>query len=313
MILKRLAMVIPMLLLVSIGVFGLQLLIPGDAATSLAGSDATPERIQQVRQLLGLQKPVVTRYLDWIGNALHGDFGKSLFTYRSVGQEIVSRWAVTGSLVIGAVLLALLLSVPLALLAARRPGGALDRSLTVTTSFGVAVPNFVVGMVLVTLFAIWVRWLPIAGYVGPTTSVTEWIRHLFLPVIALAAPMVSVLARQLRSDLGETFRRDYIRTAQAKGLKESVVLVKHGLRAAAPPTVSILGVQIARLLGGAVVIETVFALPGLGQLTVNAILNRDLPVIQGVIPLTVIVAVVANLGADVLNMILSPRTRAGVD
>ena len=307
MIWKRLLMVVPLLIVVSIGVFALELMLPGDAAVTLAGPQASTTRIAEIRHNLHLDQPVATRYLTWAGHAVRGDFGDSLYTRRPVRREIASRWVVTFSLVAGAVLLSLAVSIPLALLTGRREGGRLDRLLSVGSSLGVAVPDFVVGIVLIIVFAIWLRWLPIAGWMSPSTSLTGWFRHLLLPVIALSAPMTAILTRQLRSDLAETLGEDYLRTAYAKGLPERTILVKHALRAAAPPTVSILGVQVARLLGGVVVVETVFGIPGLGQLTIDSILNKDLPVIQGVVPVMVVVAVVANLLADLLNLVLNPK------
>jgi peptide/nickel transport system permease protein len=312
MIWKRLAMVVPLLAVVSLGVFSLEELLPGDAAVSLAGEGASVSRINDVRQSLHLNDSFFQRYFHWVGNALHGDLGTSLYTRRSVAEEISSRWSVTLTLVIGAVLLALLISVPTAIFAGRREGGWFDRVVSFGSALGVAIPDFVIGIVLVIIFGIWLKWLPITGFVPFSQSPGQWFQHLILPVIALSAALSAVLTRQLRSNLASVLREDYMRTAYAKGLRERTVLLKHGLRAAAPPAVSILGVQIARLLGGVVVVESVFALPGLGQLTVNSIVNRDLPVVQGVIPLMVIVAVLVNLLADLLNIALSPRVRAAI-
>lgn len=312
MIWKRLVMVFPLLAVVSVGVFSLEELLPGDAAVSLAGEGASIQRIDEVRHSLHLDEGFWQRYYQWITHALHGDLGNSLFTRRSVAEEITSRWSVTLTLVIGAVIVSLLISIPVAIFAGRREGGWFDRVVSFGSALGVAVPDFVLGIVLVIIFGIWLGWLPITGYVPISQSFTGWLQHLILPVIALSAALSAVLTRQLRSNLASTLREDYMRTASAKGLRERTLLIKHGLRAAAPPAVSILGVQIARLLGGVVVIESVFALPGLGQLTVNAIVNRDLPVVQGVIPLMVLIAVLVNLLADLINIALSPRVRAAL-
>ncbi len=312
MIWKRLVMVFPLLAVVSVGVFSLEELLPGDAAVSLAGEGASIERINEIRHSLHLDDSFGSRYIHWVSNALHGDFGTSLFTRRSVAEEITSRWTVTLTLVLGAVLLSLLISVPTAIFAGRREGGWFDRAVSFGSALGVAIPDFVLGIVLVIIFGIWLGWLPITGYVPISQSFGGWLEHLILPVIALSAALSAVLTRQLRSNLASTLREDYMRTAYAKGLRERSVLLKHGLRAAAPPAVSILGVQIARLLGGVVVVESVFALPGLGQLTVNSIINRDLPVVQGVIPLMVLIAVLVNLAADLVNIGLSPRVRAAL-
>jgi peptide/nickel transport system permease protein len=310
MILKRLLLVLPLLAVVSVGVVGLESMLPGNAAVTLAGQGASIERIREIEQTLNLNEPFLQRYLDWLGGALRGDFGVSLYTRRSVMAEIGSRWAVTLSLVVGAVILSLIISVPAAIFAARKEGGRFDRMVSVAASIGVAVPDFVIGIVLAIIFAITLKQLPIAGYVPMSESIYGWLTHMILPMVALSAAGTAILTRQLRSDLATVLRDDYIRTAYAKGLRTGTILVKHGLRAAAPPTVSVLGVQVARMLGGAVVIETVFALPGLGSLTVASILNRDLPVIQGIVPLMVITVVLCNLAADLGNMALSPRTRA---
>ena len=312
MIWKRLVMVIPLLAVVSVGVFSLEALLPGDAAVSLAGQGASIERINEIRHNLHLDESFGPRYIHWVSHALHGDLGTSLFTRRSVAEEIAGRWSVTLTLVAGAVLLSLLISVPTAILAGRREGGWFDRAVSFGSALGVAIPDFVLGIVLVIIFGIWLGWLPVTGYVPLSESFGGWLQHLILPVVALSAALSAVLTRQLRSNLASTLREDYMRTATAKGLRERSVLIKHGLRAAAPPAISILGVQIARLLGGVVVVESVFALPGLGQLTVNAIVNRDLPVVQGVIPLMVLIAVLVNLAADLVNIILSPRLRAAL-
>ena len=312
MIWKRLVMVFPLLAVVSLGVFSLEELLPGDAAVSLAGEGASVSRINEIRESLHLNDSFFTRYFHWVGSALHGDLGTSLYTRRSVAEEITSRWSVTFTLVLGAVILALLISVPIAIFAGRREGGWFDRVASFGSALGVAIPDFVIGIVLVIIFGIWLGWLPITGYVPLSESFGGWLQHLILPMLALSAALSAVITRQLRSNLASTLREDYMRTAYAKGLRERTVLLKHGMRAAAPPAVSILGVQIARLLGGVVVVESVFALPGLGQLTVNSIVNNDLPVVQGVIPLMVIVAILVNLGADLLNIALSPRIRAAL-
>jgi peptide/nickel transport system permease protein len=305
---RRLLAVIPIVLLVSFGVFGLETLLPGDAAVTIAGENASPATIAQIRHTLGLDHSIVQRYVDWIGGALHGDFGHSLFTHASVSGMISNAWVITFTLVLGALVIALLVSPVLALVAARRSGGLVDRLVTVLASIGTGIPDFVVGMFMLLLFGVVLGWLPLTGYVPLAKGFGTWASHMVLPVLALSLPMTSSLTRQLRFSLADTLVQPYIRTAYAKGLSDRVVLVKHALRAAAPAAVSVFGVYVARLLGGAVIVESVFQLPGLGNTTVTAILNRDFPVIQGVIPLLVLVAVLANVGADALNMVLRPRT-----
>ncbi len=308
MILRRLLAVIPIVFLVSFGVFGLETLLPGDAAVTIAGENASPATVAQIRHSLGLDHSIVQRYVDWLGGVVHGDFGHSLFTHASVSSMISNAWVITFALVLGALVIALLVSPVLALVAARRSGGAVDRVITVLASIGTGVPDFVVGMFMLLLFGVVLGWLPLTGYVPMSKGFGTWVSHLVMPVLALSLPMTSSLTRQLRFSLADTLVQPYIRTAYAKGLSDRVVLVKHALRAAAPAAVSVFGVYVARLLGGAVIVESVFQLPGLGNTTVTAILNRDFPVIQGVIPLLVLVAVLANVGADALNVVLRPRT-----
>lgn len=303
-------MIIPVLLVVTFGVFLLQTFLPGDEAVTLAGESATPERIEEVRQELHLDRPLPERYVNWLGDAVHGDLGTSLFTRRSVGAEIVSRWFVSLTLVGGAVLVSLVISVPVALFAGRRPGSILDRIVSVLCALAVAIPDFVLGMVLIVVLGLNLRLFPLSGWVSPSESLGESLRHLVLPVLALSAAMTAVITRQLRSNIADVMGEDFIRTARAKGLGVRAIMVRHALRAAAPTTVSILGVQVARLLGGVVVIETVFGINGLGNLTVTAIQQRDLPMIAGIVPVLVIVAIGANLVADLVNMRLDPRLRS---
>jgi peptide/nickel transport system permease protein len=308
-VLKRVLMIIPVLLVVTFGVFWLQTFLPGDEAATLAGESATPERIEEVRQQLRLDEPLFSRYGAWLGDAVQGDLGTSLFTRRAVGEEILSRWFVSLTLVGGAVLVSLVVSVPVALFVGRRPGSILDRIVSVICALAVAIPDFVLGMVLIVVLALNAQVFPLRGWVPPSESLGESLRHLVLPVLALSAAMAAVITRQLRSNIADVMGEDFMRTARAKGLGSRAIMVRHALRAAAPTTVSILGVQVARLLGGVVVIETVFGIHGLGELTVTAIQQRDLPMIAGIVPVLVVIAIGANLLADVVNTRIDPRLR----
>jgi peptide/nickel transport system permease protein len=312
MIWRRLLAIVPVMLVVSFLVFALAIFLPGDAAVTLAGENASEQRIAEVRRDLELDKPLVERYASWLGDAAQGDFGRSLFTKRPVTSEIAARWTVTLQLVIGALVVALLVGVPAGILAAHQKGGWLDRATTVLSSVGIAVPSFVIGLWLIVVFAIWLKWLPYAGYVPFSEDPVEWLQRMALPMLALSGVMIAELTRQLRSSLIEVMQTDYVRTARAKGLNERTVVIKHALRVAASPAIAVISVNVARLFGGAVVVERVFSLPGLGRLTIDAIIQRDLPILQGVIPLAVLIAVLMTLFADIVHATLNPRVRYGV-
>lgn len=309
MIWRRLLAIIPLLMVVSFLVFSLTVFLPGDEAVTLAGENASQARVEEIRQALNLDRPLVVRYFSWLGNAVQGDFGTSLFTKRDVMSEIGARWVVTLQLVIGSLVVALLIGVPSGIIAGRNKGKFLDRAATLFASIGVAIPSFVVGLWLIVIFAAWLGVVPFAGYVSFSESPVEWAKRMILPTIALSGVMIAELTRQIRAGLVDTLETDYIRTARAKGLPERTVVNKHALRVAVSPALSVVSVNIARSFGGAVVIEQVFSLPGLGRMTVNAIIQRDLPILQGVIPLAVLVAVVMTLLSDVVNMKLNPRLR----
>lgn len=309
MIWRRLLAIIPLVLVVSFLVFLLTVFLPGDEAVTLAGENASPERVEEVREALDLDDPLLERYVHWVGDAAQGDLGRSLFTKREVTAEIASRWVVTLQLVIGSLVLALLVGVPAGIIAGRTKGRLPDRLATLFASFGVAVPSFVVGLWLIVIFAAWLDLVPFAGYISFGESPVEWGKRMILPMLALSGVMIAELTRQIRAGLVDTLETDYIRTARAKGLRERTVVNKHALRVAVSPALAVVSVNVARAFGGAVVIEQVFSLPGLGRMTVNAIIQRDLPILQGVIPLAVLVAVVMTLLSDVVNMKLNPRLR----
>jgi peptide/nickel transport system permease protein len=307
---RRLLTIVPLLLAVTFIVFCIQAFIPGDPAVDLAGERPTPERIEEIRQNLELDRPLVVRYVHWVGDALHGDLGKSLYSGRSVTDEIRARWPVTLSLVIGALLVTLVIGVPLGILAGRNQGGPVDRIATFLATLGASVPNYVMYIFLAVFLSLWLKLFPIAGYVSPSESVGEWLNHLFVPVLALSFVPIAEMTRQLRSALIETLSQDYIRTARAKGLPERTVVLKHALRVAISPTLSVLSVNVSRLLGGAILVEYFAGLPGIGLYLFNAVLNRDLPIIYGVLPLMVVIAVGMNIVSDVAQAALNPRLRA---
>lgn len=309
MIWRRVLSIIPLLLVVSFLVFALSAFLPGDAAVTLAGENASPERIEEIRTNLGLDKPLPVRYGEWLGSAVQGDLGRSLFTKRAVRTEITDRWLVTFQLVSGGVALSLLIGVPAGIIAGRSRGRWPDRIATLGATIGVAIPSFVIGLWLIVVLAIWLDLLPFAGYVPMSSGLWEWGQRMLIPTIAISGVMTAELTRQIRGGLVETLESDFIRTARAKGLSEGLVVNKHALRMAASPAISVLSVQVARLFGGAVVVEKVFSLPGLGSLIVDSIIQRDLPILQGVIPLAVLIAVFMTLIGDLLQSALNPRVR----
>ena len=310
MILRRVLSIIPILIIVTFLVTSLTTFLPGDVASTLAGPTAGADRIAEVRDQLRLDDSVFERWWNWASDAIRGDLGTSFFSRRAVTRDISDRWTITASLVVGAALVAILIGVPLGIIAGYRKGGWVDRLATLIATIGVSIPHFVIGIFLLVMFAIWLDWLPFAGYSHPSEDGwAEWAKHLAIPVLALSAAMIAELARQIRSSLAETLEQDYIRTARAKGLPTSKVVLKHGLRLAILPAVSVMAVQLTRLFGGAVVIELVFNLGGLGSYMFDAILTQDIPVIQGLVPLAVVLAVTLGVVADLLFLVLYPALR----
>ncbi len=310
-VLTRLLAVVPVLFVVSCVVFLILRLAPGDPAAVIAGNSATPADIEQIRTHLGLNEPLPVQYGIWMGKVLQGDLGHSYFLNKPVTQLIVQRLEPTASLALGTMLLAVLMAVPLGTVAAARMGGWLDRLLSVVSVAGFSVPVFVTGYVLIYVFAIQLQWLPVQGYepLGGKGGVLAWARQLILPWMALSIIYVALIARITRASVSEALTEDYIRTARAKGLREQVVLLRHALRNAAVPIVTVIGIGVALLIGGVVVTETVFAIPGLGSLTVDVVLNRDFPVIQGLVLFFAVSYVVINLLVDLSYLVLDPRIR----
>jgi peptide/nickel transport system permease protein len=309
---RRLLALVPLLLIISGLVFSMTFLIPGDPSRTLAGGlHATPERVADVRHQLGLDQSVVHQYWHWLTNALSGDLGTSLFSQTSVATEIGHRFPITLSLAVGALVVALLLGVPAGIAAGTRPGSLLDRLTTLGTSTAIAVPDFWLGIVLVIVFAVKLHSLPAIGYVGLTQSPVEWATHLYLPWLALGIGGAAPIARQLRGALIDVLARDYIRTASAKGLPAYRIVLKHALKNAAIAPVTVIGIQFAYLLGGTVIIEYIFSIPGMGLYFFNALSGKDLPVIQGVTLVVALTFVMLNLAVDVLYAYLNPKVRLG--
>jgi peptide/nickel transport system permease protein len=300
------------LLVASVIVFAVIEVIPGDPASYMLGLNASPETLAALRDQMGLDQPLVLRYLDWAGGMLTGDFGVS-YTYKvPVAELVAARIAVSLPLAILALGLSTLIALPIGLAAAARRGRASDTLLMGATQVGVALPNFWFAMLLVLLFAI--RWqvLPAGGFPGWQAGLWPGLRALILPAVALALPQAAILARVLRSALIETLGQDYIRTARAKGLSRSQALIRHALRNALIPVLTILGMQFSFLLAGAIIIENVFFLPGLGRLVFQGITQRDLIVVKSVVMLLVFAVIMVNFLVDLSYLLVDPRLRRRV-
>jgi peptide/nickel transport system permease protein len=312
-LLRRILAVLPVLFVVSLVVFLILRLAPGDPAAVIAGNSATNEDIAKIQVQLGLDRSIPVQYGIWMSNVFQGDLGFSYYLNKPVTELIAQRVEPTLSLAFGTVILAILIAVPLGTLAAWRMGGWLDRLLSGFSVAGFSVPVFVIGYLLIYLFAIRLEWLPVQGYKslsGPSAAGPwAWMRQLILPWMTLAMIYVALIARVTRASVSEALTEDYIRTARAKGITESAVLLRHALANAAVPIVTVVGIGIALLIGGVVVTETVYAIPGLGSLTVDAVLNRDFPVIQGLVLLFSVSYVLINLLVDLSYLVLDPRIR----
>ncbi|MFN5255632.1 MAG: ABC transporter permease [Limnohabitans sp.] len=312
-LLQRLLALIPVLFTVAVIVFLILRLTPGDPAAVIAGNNATNEDIDRIREQLGLAQPLLVQFGIWLSGVVQGDLGYSFYLGKPVIELIAQRIEPTLSLAVGTMLISVCVAVPLGTLAAWRMGGWLDRLLSGFAVAGFSVPVFVIGYVLIYIFAVELQWLPVQGYrrlFGPSSQgLGAWAYQLVLPWVSLATIYVALIARVTRASVSEALTEDYIRTARAKGVTEQAVLLRHALANAAVPIVTVIGIGIALLIGGVVVTETVYAIPGLGSLTVDAVLNRDFPVIQGVVLFFSALYVLINLLVDLSYLWLDPRIR----
>jgi peptide/nickel transport system permease protein len=294
---------------VALVVFSLLYFTPGDPAAILAGDAATDDDIRNIRSKLGLDQPFLARFGGWVWSLLHGDLGTSIFTNLPVTHLIAQRVEPTVSLTVLTLMVSIAVAVPLGVVAAARAGSWIDRAVMAFSVLGFSVPVFVLAYILILVFSIELQWLPVQGYRSFHEDFWDWLRHLVLPSVALGTVYIALIARITRASMLDVLAQDYVRTAQAKGLAPGAVLIGHALKNAAVPIVTIIGIGIALLIGGAVVTETVFAIPGIGRLTVDAILRRDYPVIQGVILMFSGVYVLINLAVDLSYMVFDPRIR----
>jgi peptide/nickel transport system permease protein len=308
---RRLLLLVPVLVGVSIVIFGVLHLSPGDPAEIMLGSQATKEDLARLRESLGLNEPLPVQYAHWMAHVVRGDLGRSIWMKRPVLPEVLGRLGATLLLTGTALLLSTVGGLALGVSSAAWPRSLLDRLSAVASLFGASMPSFWLGIVLMVVFALWLGWLPASGMFAPYGGggVGDLLSHLILPAVTLAAASITIIARLTRSTMLEALGQDYVRTARAKGVAEGGVLLRHGLKNALIPIVTVVGVQAGYLLGGAVLTETVFAWPGVGTLMVQGILARDFPLVQGCVLVVALAFAVINLGVDLLYAWLDPRIR----
>jgi peptide/nickel transport system permease protein len=306
---RRVIATIPVMAVVALFVFSLLYIAPGDPAAVIAGDQATPDDVERIRQSLGLDRPFLIRFGEWAWQILHGDLGTSIFTNLPVTTMIAQRFEPTLSLMVITLIFAVAVAVPIGVLAAWKAGTFIDRLIMAFAVFGFSVPVFVIAYLLAYVFALELEWLPVQGYTPLSEGLWPWFQHLILPAIALGCVHIALTARITRAAMLEVLQQDYVRTARAKGIGQRGILFVHALKNAAVPIVTVIGIGIALLIGGAVVTESVFAIPGLGRLTVDAILRRDYPLIQGLVLLFSFVYVLVNLMIDLSYTLLDPRIR----
>jgi peptide/nickel transport system permease protein len=308
-ILRRILSTLPVMGIVALFVFSLLYIAPGDPAAVIAGDQASPADVERIRQGLGLDRPFLVQFGSWLWNIVHGDLGTSIFTNQPVSAMIAQRIEPTFSLMAITLVLTILVAVPLGVVAAWKAGSWVDRTIMAFAVFAFSLPVFVVGYVLAYVFALQFEWLPVQGYTPLKAGLWPWLQNLILPALALGSVYIALIARITRASMLEVLQQDYVRTARAKGLGQRNILFVHALKNAAVPIVTVIGIGIALLIGGAVVTESVFAIPGLGRLTIDAILRRDYPVIQGIVLLFSFLYVLVNLMVDVTYTLVDPRIR----
>ena len=306
---KRLVALIPVLLVVGVVVFTLVHLAPGDPAAIILGPDADPADVSRLRSQMGLDQPLPRQFLNWTRRALTGDLGESVFLRKPVTSALAERLGPTLSLALLAEAIALLIAIPAGVLAAWRRGRWPDYLVMVFTLLGISMPSFWLGLNAIMLFAVKWQLLPVAGYTPLTQSVVKWLRYLALPASTLGMIHAGLIARMVRTAMLDVIKEDFVRTARAKGLSQFAILLKHVLRNALVPVVTVLGMSIGLLVGGSIVVETVFTIPGIGQLIINSVQRRDYPLIQGAVLLVALVYVLVNLMVDLTYGVLDPRIR----
>jgi peptide/nickel transport system permease protein len=310
---RRILQMIPVLFFVSLIIFALINLVPGDAARLFLGEEAPPEALAALRHQLGLDQPLYLQYLRWVGGMLHGDFGHSFKDNRPVLSTLLQKVPATAELTAAALLIAWTVAIPAGVLAAWRQRTSVDYSASAAALLGLSVPSFWLGIMLIYLFAVQLRWLPASGFTPLTQDPGTNVRTLVMPAFVLGVAQAAVVMRQLRSSMLEVLSADYVRTAKAKGLAGLAVLARHALRNALIPVITVMGIQMGALLGGAVITEAIFAVPGLGRLAIESIYSRDYQVLEGVVMFSALAILVINLLVDVVYSLVDPRIKlAGV-
>lgn len=312
-IIRRLLLLVPVMLIVGVVVFTLVHLTPGDPAAVILGPDATTEQVERLREQLGLNEPFYVQFVDWIAGVVRGDLGNSLYLNMPVTEALLDRAQPTFTLMIYSLAISVLIGVPVGVFSAIKPNSVFDRLAMMGAISGVAIPNFVLGILLIMVFAVWLRFLPSQGYVGLFEDPVGHFQRMIMPSFSLGFSSAALLARMVRSSMLDVMKEDYVRTALAKGVAFKTVVTRHALRNALIPAVTVVGYSIGALLGGAVVTETVFGLPGMGRLVVNSVARRDFPVIQGAVMLIAAIYVLTNLLVDIMYVYIDPRIRYGDD
>jgi len=308
-LLRRLLLTVPVLFFVSIIVFAIVALIPGDPARIMLGEEASRESLEDLRREMGLDRPLTVRYVIWLSHILRGDFGNSVRDGRPVLEQLVQKVPVTAELALTSLVVAWAIAIPMGVLAAWKRRTVVDYAATTVALAGISIPNFWLGIMLIYLLAVNYRLLPPSGYVEPWIDLGRNLRLMVMPSIVLGTALAALVMRLLRSSMIEVLGTDYVRTARAKGLGDRGVLLRHAMKNAMIPVATIMGLQLGGLLGGAVITETIFAVPGLGRLAVTAILTRDYPMVQGVVLFAAVAVVLVNVAVDLVYAVLDPRIR----
>jgi peptide/nickel transport system permease protein len=306
-LIQRLFLTVIVLLGVTFVVFLIIHLVPGDPARVILGVQANEENVAALRERLGLNRPFLVQYADWLWNAAHGDFGKSLITGQPVGPQLKQRLPATLQLALAAILIGMLIGFPAGIISALRPGSKTDILTSVLSQIGVTIPDFWLGIMLVILFSLTLGWLPPSGYTPPQEDFGDWLAHLILPALTAGVISGAIQTRFIRSAMLEVMHENYVRSARAKGLKERTVVIRHAMRNALITIVTVIGLQITALLSAVVVVEVVFAWPGLGRLALDAVLDRDYPLLQGAVFVVAVMLALVNLGTDLVYFFLDPR------
>lgn len=306
-ILRRILLTIPVIIIVTFLVYSLLLLLPGDPAIALLGEDPDPTILERIREDLGLDRPIHVQYFEWLSRVFRGDLGHSIQTGESVTEALKTRFPVTLQIGLTALIISLLVSIPVGILSGAKRNSGIDHIAMILAYLGAAIPSFFLAIILMVIFSLWLGWLPPAGFTAPGDGLWQSVKSTLMPAMALGLGGTAVLIRQIRSSMLEELAQDYVRTARAKGLSEFAVLTRHALRNGLIPVVTVLGVQIGYLLGGSVIVETIFAVPGMGRLAVSAFFQRDLPMAQGVVLVTAAVMLASNFIVDISYRYLDPR------